>query len=192
MRLSQRHRRAPLGIAAVGAMILGLGATTAQAAVPDGGLVAAYQFDVASGSAVPNDVAGSTFGDAIVRLVVRHGVDVANVVTNSREIRTAVRAASLARDRGTCVIPGCGRTRNLQLHHVGSPTAFADTHITRLEQLAWLDPDHHDDITHRDATLTGTHPDWHYTPPDPRKTRERDRRKARRRAKRTRDHPNRT
>ncbi|MGU3645383.1 family 43 glycosylhydrolase [Microbacterium sp. C23T] len=70
MRLSLHPRRAAIGIAAVGAMILGLGATTtAAAAVPEDGLVASYEFDLASGSSVPNEVAGSTFGDATVRNV---------------------------------------------------------------------------------------------------------------------------
>jgi hypothetical protein len=128
-------------------------------------------------------------GDAILRLVVRHGVDVAAVVTNSRDIRKAIEAASLARDRGRCVIPGCGKTHNLQLHHTASGTGYRDTGETRLEQLAWVDPDHHDDITHRGAELGGRHPDWTWKPPDPDKARARDQAKAeKRRARKPRDH----
>jgi hypothetical protein len=67
MRLSLRHRRAAIGIAAAGAMILGLGATTAAAAVPEAGLVASYRFDVASGASVPNLADGSAFGPATVQ-----------------------------------------------------------------------------------------------------------------------------
>lgn len=69
MRLPSRTRRTTAAFAAVGAMILGLGATSAQAAVPDEGLVASYTFDEASGSSVPNDVAGSSLGAATVRNV---------------------------------------------------------------------------------------------------------------------------
>lgn len=124
------------------------------------------------------------FGDAVLRLVVRHGVDVAAVVTNTRAIRTAVEAGIRARDRGTCVVPGCGRTRNLQIHHVGSPTAFSDTQITRFDQLALVDLEHHDDVTHRGAELGGSHANgWTYRPPDPKKTRARDQAKKRKRAR---------
>jgi GH43 family beta-xylosidase len=48
-------------------MILGLGATTAAAAVPEAGLVVSYRFDVASGASVPNLADGSTFGPATVQ-----------------------------------------------------------------------------------------------------------------------------
>jgi hypothetical protein len=124
------------------------------------------------------------FGDATLRLVVRDGVDVANVVTDTRNIRTVIEAAVRARDRGTCVVPGCGRTRNLQIHHVGSATGFADTKTTRFDQLALVDLDHHDDITHRGAELTGGHTDgWIYQPPDPARTRARDRSKRKQRAR---------
>jgi hypothetical protein len=117
----------------------------------------------------------------LVRLVVRHGVDVAAVVTNTHDACTAIKAAALARERGRCAVPGCGRTRNLQLHHTASDTGYRDTGETRLEQLAWVDQDHHDDITHRGAELGGRHPKWTWKPPDPDKARARDQAKAKKR-----------
>jgi GH43 family beta-xylosidase len=69
MRLSPLSRRAATACAVVCAMILGLGVTSATAAVPDEGLVAEYVFDEASGSTVPNTATGSSLGAATVRNV---------------------------------------------------------------------------------------------------------------------------
>lgn len=69
MRLSSRTRRTATALTAIGAMILGIGVSSASAAVPDEGLVAEFLFDEASGSAVPNTAPGATIGDAIVRNV---------------------------------------------------------------------------------------------------------------------------
>src|SRR6478735_8986700 len=66
MRLFPR-RRAALVVTAVSAMILGLGATSAQAAVPDQGLVAQYAFTQTSGASVPNTAPGSSLGAATVQ-----------------------------------------------------------------------------------------------------------------------------
>lgn len=66
MRLFPR-RRAALVVTAISAMILGLGATSAQAAVPDQGLVAQYAFTQTSGASVPNTAPGSSFGAATVQ-----------------------------------------------------------------------------------------------------------------------------
>ena len=68
MRLSSGRRAATVCVA-VGALILGLGVTSATAAVPDEGLVAEYLFDEASGSTVPNTAPGSSLGAATVRNV---------------------------------------------------------------------------------------------------------------------------
>ena len=69
MRVSSRTRKTAIAAAAIGAMILGLGVSSATAAVPDEGLVAEYLFDEASGSSVPNTAAGSALGAATVRNV---------------------------------------------------------------------------------------------------------------------------
>lgn len=66
MRLFPR-RKAALVVTAIAAMVLGLGATGAQAAVPDQGLVAQYDFTQTSGASVPNTAPGSALGAATVQ-----------------------------------------------------------------------------------------------------------------------------
>ncbi|QIG39630.1 family 43 glycosylhydrolase [Microbacterium sp. 4R-513] len=66
MRLFPR-RTAAVVATTIGAMILSLGATAAQAAVPDQGLVAQYDFTQTSGASVPNTAAGSSLGAATVQ-----------------------------------------------------------------------------------------------------------------------------
>ncbi|WP_164861503.1 family 43 glycosylhydrolase [Microbacterium sp. CPCC 204701] len=68
MRVS-RTRKTATALAAIGAMVLGLGVSGATAAVPGDGLVAEYVFDEASGSTVVNTATGSAFGPATVRNV---------------------------------------------------------------------------------------------------------------------------
>jgi len=69
MRIAPRAPKTTVALAAIGAMILGLGSASASAAVPGDGLAAEYLFNVASGSTVPNTAAGSEFGAATVRNV---------------------------------------------------------------------------------------------------------------------------
>jgi hypothetical protein len=105
------------------------------------------------------------YSDAIIQLVLTKGTDPHTVVTNTRQIAAAVRAAIWPRDR-RCVVPGCGRTAGLEIHHTASGTGYADTNETRLDLLGLVCDHHHDDITYRGAELTGNHRDgWHYQPP---------------------------
>ncbi len=69
MRLFTRARRASVAVAAAGAMVIGMGVSTAHAALPDDGLVAEYLFTQASGATVPNSADGSALGAATVRNV---------------------------------------------------------------------------------------------------------------------------
>jgi hypothetical protein len=121
-------------------------------------------------------------GDAVLRLVVSLGTDVRNVVTDTRHIREAVRAAIAVRDQGRCVVPRCGLPVRLEIHHTASATGYADTGQTTLDQLAVL-CHHHHDLTHHGATLTGDHQQgWHWTPPptDPTERPPRNRHRTRR------------
>jgi hypothetical protein len=105
--------------------------------------------------------------DAVIQLVLTHGTDPRCVVTDTRHVAPAVRAALWPRDR-RCVVPGCGRTAGLEIHHTHSANGYAHTHQTRLDLLGLVCDHHHDDITYRGATLTGNHQDgWHYQPPPP-------------------------
>lgn len=69
MRVSSRTRKTATALAVIGAMVFGLGATSASAAAPEDGLIAEYVFDAASGSSVPNSASGSALGAATVRNV---------------------------------------------------------------------------------------------------------------------------
>jgi GH43 family beta-xylosidase len=69
MSLISRARKASLAVVAAGAMTIGIGVSSAQAAVPDDGLVAEYLFTQASGASVPNSADGATLGAATVRNV---------------------------------------------------------------------------------------------------------------------------
>lgn len=69
MRLSARRWNAVVIFAAVSALVLGAGVSSAQAEVPGQGLAAEYLFTQASGSSVPNTAPGSTLGPATVRNV---------------------------------------------------------------------------------------------------------------------------
>lgn len=67
MTLFSRARRATVAVAAAGAMILGMGVSSANAAVPSNGLIAEYLFTQASGTSVANSAPGATLGPATVR-----------------------------------------------------------------------------------------------------------------------------
>jgi hypothetical protein len=106
-------------------------------------------------------------GDAIVRLVVSSGTDVRTVVTDSRAVTVAMRAALAIRDGGRCVVPGCGRP-GVEIHHTVSATGYADSGQTTIDELAWVCKHHHDDLTFRRAELGGSHQEgWRFTPPPP-------------------------
>ena len=77
-----------------------------------------------------------------------------------RAMPRALRLAVIARD-SCCVVPGCGRTTNLEIHHL---EAVADGGDTFLDNLARICPWHHDEITYRGATLAGPPGQWVYVP----------------------------
>src|SRR5690554_6599700 len=64
-----RLRRAAVTGAALSAIVLGTGVVTAQAEVPDDGLVAEYLFDQDEGAEVPNTAPQSDVGPAAVHNV---------------------------------------------------------------------------------------------------------------------------
>ena len=112
---------------------------------------------------VPVEMARDMMRDALLRLVVT-GTDVTVVSTVTRHVPAAVRAALLARDRGRCIVPGCGATRGLQMDHAF--VDYARGGPTRLTNLDLLCGPHHFAKTHLGWTLgwdetTG----WSFTPP---------------------------
>jgi hypothetical protein len=106
--------------------------------------------------------------DAIIKVVVlaADGETVVDIHHLKRTINARLRTALCERDR-TCVVPGCHADRHLEIHHLDpvnnhGPTSLANT--------CRVCAHHHDQITHRGATLTGTAPHWTYTHRPPPRT----------------------
>jgi hypothetical protein len=113
---------------------------------------------------VPVEMARDMLRDAVLRLVFT-GTDVTVVSTVTRHVPEAVRVALLARDKGRCVVPGCGATRGLQIDHAfvdyarGGPTRLSNTDL--------ICTTHHLHKTHHGWTLThDARTGWSFTPPD--------------------------
>jgi hypothetical protein len=78
--------------------------------------------------------------------------DIRAVSHRGRTINAALRTALVYRDR-TCVVPGCGVTKGLEIDHV---IPFAEGGPTELDNLALLCYDHHHKKTYEGWVLTRT------------------------------------
>jgi hypothetical protein len=78
---------------------------------------------------------------------VRDGIDPRTVVTNTRHVAEAVGVALLVA-KPECVEAGCNATRGLEIDHDATPHGYADTGVTRYDQLT-----HRCRPDHRDRTL---------------------------------------
>ncbi|HWF23699.1 MAG TPA: hypothetical protein VG226_16210, partial [Acidimicrobiales bacterium] len=65
---------------------------------------------------VPIETARSVLGDAVLRLVITNGSDIATVSNLGRTIRAPLRTALIERDQ-TCVVPGCNVREGLEIDH---------------------------------------------------------------------------
>jgi HNH endonuclease len=99
--------------------------------------------------------------DAILEAVLTDAGRVVSVTPAGRSISASTRRLLHERDQ-VCAVPGCGRRRHLEIHHL---VAFALGGPTSLDNLVRICPHHHDQITYHAAALTGTHPNWTWTPP---------------------------
>ena len=100
--------------------------------------------------------------DAVLGLVIADGVDVRSVTSLSRAIPRRLRLALDARDH-SCVVPGCGATRHLEVDHW--KTDFALGGPTELDNLAKLCHHHHALKTTRGWRLLGGPGNWSFLPP---------------------------
>jgi hypothetical protein len=98
-------------------------------------------------------------GDALVRLVITNGVDVPAICNVKRTIPAAIGAALLERDP-ICVVPGCDRSRHLQIDHW--QIDFADDGPTEWWNLVRLCTHHHDLKTRGLFRLEGGPGDWRF------------------------------
>lgn len=110
---------------------------------------------------IPVRTARQLLGDAVLKLVVTRGADVANVTHLGRGPSAAQRVALLW-SSPTCIAEGCHRTR-VEIDH---RTPWAKSHRTRLGELEPLCRHHHDRKTYDGWALvegTGKRP---MVPPD--------------------------
>jgi hypothetical protein len=88
--------------------------------------------------------------DALLVGVAADGDRIIDVRLAGRAMPSRLRHAVEARDR-SCVVPGCGATRHLEIHHLTPVANGGDTYLDGLARVCtW----HHDQITHAGAHLT--------------------------------------
>jgi hypothetical protein len=113
---------------------------------------------------IPVWVARQILGDAIVKLLITKGVDVANVTHLGRSVTVAQQVALWWRS-SVCTVLGCTRTRRLQNDH---RYEWVKTKRTRVDELDPLCKHHHDLKTYDNWALTeGTGPRPMVPPDDP-------------------------
>ncbi len=120
---------------------------------------------------IPVERARELMGDALVKVVITDGVDVATVCNLGRSIPAAVLTALIERDP-TCVVPGCDAAGHLEVDHWQKD--FARGGQTRWANLARLCGWHHSLKTHQGFTLAGGPGKWEWLAP-PTRDRGRDR-----------------
>jgi hypothetical protein len=124
---------------------------------------------------VPVSVARELLGEAVLKLVITHGVDVANVTHLGRGPTTAQKIALLWASPG-CTVEGCWRTRIEYDHR----QPWNRTRRTRLDELDPLCEFHHDLKTRHGWALVPGHGKRAMVPPDdPRHPRHRQGRRTR-------------
>ena len=96
--------------------------------------------EIAGVGPVPVEVAREVFGDALLRIVIRDGVDIRTVVHTGRTANALQETAVLVRDRGRCRRPTCG----LPISEIDHTIDYAETSRTTLDELAGFCGHDHD------------------------------------------------
>ena len=81
---------------------------------------------------VPLSVARDLFGEALLRVVIRDGVDIKTVCHAGRYPNAVQRTAIYVRDNGRCIRPSCGRP----IAEIDHTAEYHVTHQTTLDELA--------------------------------------------------------
>ncbi len=110
---------------------------------------------------VPVGVVRRAASDAVLWAILCDGDRLIDVRWAGRTLPDRLRTALVERDRH-CQVPGCDRTRHLEIHHL---TPFARGGEGSLLNLARICTHHHDLITHRGGRLSGSWPHWVWDPP---------------------------
>jgi hypothetical protein len=110
---------------------------------------------------IPVTLAQQMSEDAILKVLVTHGVDVVTVAHAGYTIPAHLRSALDVRDP-KCIVPHCDMTRNLQKDH---RNAYGRTRVTKLDDLAHLCRWHHYQKTFLGYTYRGGPGTWEWLPP---------------------------
>ncbi len=102
--------------------------------------------EIAGIGPVPVEVARTLLGEAVLKLVLTHGVDVRNVTSLGRG-PTAAQKVALLWEQPTCSVERCGRRARLEADHT-TGAEYATTRHTRLDELDRLCDQHHDKKTY--------------------------------------------
>ena len=102
--------------------------------------------EIAGIGPVPVAVVRKLLGDAVLKLVLTHGVDVRNVTSLGRG-PTAAQKIALLWEQPTCSVERCGRRARLEADHT-TGAEYATTRHTRLDELDRLCDQHHDKKTY--------------------------------------------
>jgi hypothetical protein len=105
-----------------------------------GSVEAGEMCEIAGIGPVPLDIAREVFGDAVLRIVIRDGVDVRTVVHTGRTASAVQETAVLVRDGGRCRRPRC----DLPISEIDHVEGFTKTRQTTLDDLAGLCAHDHD------------------------------------------------
>ena len=112
---------------------------------------------------IPVGTAKDLLGDAVLKLVLTNGVDVAHVTSLTRSPTQAQRYGLLWTSP-TCTVEGCSRTIVEYDHSHGAE--FKDTKHTRLDETDPVCPGHHDLHTHQGWALVAGSGKRPMVPPD--------------------------
>jgi hypothetical protein len=110
---------------------------------------------------VPLAAAHRILGDALVKLVMADGHEVAKVCHLGRSVPAHLVTALEERDP-TCAVPRCDATSRLELHH---RVPFSEGGPTQLSNLVRICRWHHDLLTYEGWTLEGEPGRWSWHPP---------------------------
>jgi hypothetical protein len=110
---------------------------------------------------IPVTLARQLSEDAILKILLTKGVDVAAVAHGGYTIPAHLRSALDVRDE-KCIVPGCDMRRNLERDHRNS---FGRTQVTKLDDLAKLCRHHHYLKTFCGYTYRGRPGAWEWIPP---------------------------
>ena len=119
--------------------------------------------DIIGVGPIPLSIARQLFGDALLQIVIRRGVDICTVVHTGRTASAIQETALLVLQNGRCGIPYCHRPPAETDHRQG----FTITGAVTLADLLGICGHHHDQKTNHgytwrrepDGTITWIHPD---------------------------------